>query len=360
MTDKYWKCLLFAGDLHKRHKDISTIEGYVACTQAVQHSLMDLIKEKGIDYFIHIGDWYDKGYAGDIASALVDYDVDIQMSRLLNGNFYGLIGNHIRLSMDSNPELHLIQPHPYLRSRRQSTRTDQIIRTPRMLKVNDVQISFQHYDMGYTRASEYKPTREEWAKYHIALFHTPLVIPGAKLINTAYGYNISSNSEIAVALDGVDLAICGDIHKPLGKFDINKPDGSCTVMIVPGSLTNTDAGDANRHATIMMPLIKIGMESEVSIEFIPFDLQTNKVTFKKKNVEATQDKLKTLRGKDLEQIYSPEEVVAALSQRESTLLSLNAFMGSCGYTKKDKDLVRAVMSNPDDITELVKIWQSEL
>lgn len=359
MTDSYWKCLLFAGDLHKRHKDISTIEGYVACTHAVQKSLMNILQEKAVDYFVSLGDWYDRGYADDIAAALVDCDQDMQMANMLNGNFYGLIGNHIRLNMDSNPELHLIQPHPYLHSRMQSIRTEQIIKTPRVLRINDVQVSFQHFDMGYEKVTEYKPTREPWAKYHIALFHTPLVVPGSKLIDTQYGYRISSNNDIAAALEGVDLAICGDIHKPLGKFDITKPDGSKTVMIVPGSLTNTDAGDANKHASILMPLIRIGEESEVKVEFIPFDLQTNMVTFKKKNVEAAQDRMKSLRGKDLENLYSPEDVVAALSHRETTLLSLNAFMDSNGYTQKDKSLIRAVMKEPEDIAGLIRLWNED-
>jgi hypothetical protein len=359
MTENYWTNLLFAGDLHKRHKDISTIEGYVKCTHAVQAQLERVIQDRHVDYFISLGDWYDKGYAADISAALSDCDADIQMSKVLNGNFYGLIGNHIRLSMDSNPELHLIQPHAYLRSRQPVTRKDQIIHTPGMLRINDVQISFQHYDMGLSSVADYKPKRESWAKYHIALFHTPLVVPGYKLIDTQYGYNISSNNDIAYTLENVDLAICGDIHKPLGQFDINKPNGTKTVMIVPGSLTNTDAGDANRHASISMPFIQIGLNSEVKIQYIPFDLLTNTVTFKKKNIEQAQDKMKTLRGKSLENLYNPEDVVAALSHREDTLLSLNAFMESKGYTQTDKQLILSVMQNPEDILNLVKIWQGE-
>lgn len=358
MVDNYWTTLLFAGDLHKRHKDISTIEGYVNCTHVVQRELVKEIKKRKVDYFIHIGDWYDKGYAADIAAALADYDEDIQLSEMLEGRFYGLIGNHIRLSMDSNPELHLIQPHPYLTSRKPTTRQEQVIKTPTVLRINDVQISFQHYDMGLVSVRDYKPRREPWAKYHIALFHTPLVIPGFKLLDTQYGYNISSNNDIAYTLEGVDLAICGDIHKPLGQFEINKPDGTKTVMIVPGSLTNTDAGEANRHASILMPLVQVGLESEVRVQYVPFSLQTNLVTFKKKNIENTQDKMKSLRGKQLENLYNPEDVVAALSRREETLLSLNAFMESQGYTKQDKDLIFSVMEHPDDLANLLKIWQS--
>ncbi|MBQ2885905.1 MAG: metallophosphoesterase [Alphaproteobacteria bacterium] len=359
MTDNYWTNLLFGGDLHKRHKDITTIEGYVNCTHLVQKALMQLVVERDVDYFTHLGDWFDKGYASDIAAALVDYDMDLQFSKKLNGNFYGLIGNHIRLSMDSNPELHLIQPHAYLKSRKKTTRKEQIIRTPNMLRINDVQISFQHFDMGYDDVKQYKPKRESWAKYHIALFHTPLIVPNAQLVNTAYGYNVSTNSDIAYTLENVDLAICGDIHKPLGQFDINKPDGSKTIMIVPGSLTNTDAGDENRHSSILLPFIQIGKESEVKIQYIPFDLKTNNVTFKKKNLELSKEKMKSLRGKSIEHLNDPTDVVAALSSRDDTLMSLNAFMTSKGYTLKDKQLVKSVIQQPDDLKSIMQIWVSD-
>lgn len=359
MTDNYWVNILFGGDLHKRHKDISTIEGYVRCTGEVQHAIMDLISEKAIDYFIHLGDWYDKGYASDITAALVDYDNDIQMSKLLKGNFYGLIGNHIYLNLDSNPELQLIQPHPYLKSRKTIDRSEQIIKTPNFLRIKDVQISFMHFNMAYDRVEDYKPVRAEWAKYHIALFHTPLVVPSAKLEETQYGYNMSSNNAIARTLEGVDLAICGDIHKPLGQFEISRSDGQKTIMIVPGSLTNTDSGESNRHVTISMPFVQIGQKSEVKLQYIPFDLKTKNVTFKKKNVENTEEKLKTVRGKAFENIYDPSDVVAALKYRDDTLLSLNAYMESCGYTKKDKALVRSVLKEPDNLNNLVSIWQND-
>ena len=136
--------IMFAGDLHKRSKDITTIEGYVKCCTAVQLELMQLCKELNIEYFVSLGDWYDKGYVSDVAVALADYDFDIRMSNQLNGNFYGLIGNHIRLNMDSNPELHIIQPHPIYASRRVVSRDSQIMKTPEILRINNVQISFKN------------------------------------------------------------------------------------------------------------------------------------------------------------------------------------------------------------------------
>lgn len=347
--------ILLGGDLHKRAKDITTIEGYVRCTNAVQRALMSEIVERGIDYFISLGDWYDKGYASDISASLADYDLDIKMNEILGGKFYGVIGNHIRLSMDSNPELHLIQPHPVLKSRRGTNRQEQIIKTPEVLRIHDVQISFMHYNMNYEKVIQYKPSRQPWAKYHIALFHTPLIIPNAQLMNTQYGYNISSNGEIARTLEDVDLAIVGDIHKPIGKFNIDKGIG-ITTMIVPGSLTNTDAGLANNHTSVMLPLITISDNSEVTLEFLPFDLKTNMLTFKRKTVEESRESLKTLRGNSLEQLHDTVDVVAALGGRDESLMSLNGYMLSKGYTDKDRKLVRKVIDKPEDLAGLCNIY----
>lgn len=346
---------MFAGDLHKRSKDITTIEGYVKCNTAVQLALMQEIRDKNIDYFVSLGDWYDKGYAEDVSASLADYDLDIQMNALLNGNFYGVIGNHIKLSLDSNPELHLIQPHPTLRSRRATLRSEQIIRTPKIIRVNDVQISLMHYEHDTDDALEFKPVREEWAKYHIAVFHTHTVIPNSALVNTAYGYNTTSNTKIGQVMQGVDMAIVGHIHDAIGQITINHENGS-TVMIVPGSLTNVDAGEHSRHNSIAIPIVTVGDDSSVKLEYLPFNLRTNMVTFKKKNIEESREKLKSLRGKPQEDLHDTVMAVAAMTCSDDVLTSLNAFMRSKGYTKMDKDLIMAVIEHPDELSRLVEIY----
>lgn len=347
--------VMFAGDLHKRSKDITTIEGYVACCYAVQMALMEELHNRSIGYFVSLGDWYDRGYSDDVSASLADYDLDVQMSRQLKGNFYGVIGNHIRLSMDSNPELHLIQPHEQFKSRRATARGEQIIKTPDVLRIKDVQISLMHYKTDTDDAFMFKPTREPWAKYHIAVFHTQSVIPNTALINTTYGYNTSSNTKIGHVLAGVDLAIVGHVHDAIGQFTVNTETGS-TIMIVPGSLTNVNAGEAGRHTSINIPIVSIDDDSNVRLEYLPFDLKTNMVTFKKKNLEESREKLRSLRGKPQEDLRDVVSSVAALTCGDETLTSLNAFMAAHGYTQMDKELVKAVLEEPDNIERLMTIY----
>jgi predicted phosphodiesterase len=346
--------ILFAGDLHKRSKDITTIAGYVQCNVAVQNALIQLIQQMQYDYFISLGDWYDKGYASDVSASLADYDLDIDMMNTLHGNFYGLIGNHIRLSMDSNPELHLIQPHPVFKSRRPINRANQIMKTPDTLFINGVQISFMHYNIDAVDALDYKPKRREDAKYHIALFHTDMVIPASKLIETNYGYMASPNNIIAEVMDGVDLAICGHIHNPLGKFTITTKSGRTMMMVVPGSLTNVDAGENSRHTSIALPSVTIGENGEVKLEFIPFDLKTNLVTFSMKNLEEKRNKIKSLRGKSIEQIH--DGTVTIVDSNDEVLLSLNRYMQVKGYSAKDKNLVRSILNAPSDLVNLINTY----
>lgn len=350
--------LLFGGDLHKLPKDKTTIEGYADCTQAVQASLMDIIRQREIDYFVSLGDWYDKGYGGDTAASHADTDYDIEMSKLLNGKFYGLIGNHIRLRMDSNPELMLIQPHEYYRSRRRVKRTEQIIKTPEVLRIGDVQISFMHHNKDAEDCLPYKPTRQDWAKYHIALFHTLSVIPSARLMETGYSYGAVSNTKIGQTLEGVDLAIVGDCHKPLGQFQINTPTG-VTTMIVPGSLTNTDASEINRHHVIMLPLISIDEESRVTLAYERFDLHTNLLTFKQKNVERNMEKLRSLQGKAVEKLHEDTPLTAVVEKGQNVYASLNLFMESQNYTSTDKTLVKSILKDPADLNKLVETYLSE-
>lgn len=347
--------LLFAGDLHKLHKDISTILGYVKCTTAVQQKLMALMIEKCITHFFSLGDWYHKGYSSDISASLADVDLDTRMSEQLNGNFFGVIGNHVRLNMDSNPELHLIQPHATLKSRRTVARDFQIMKTPTIVRIGTVQISLMHTSDLITDVEQYKPTREEGVTYHIALFHTPLIIPGKELARTNMLYNASTNTKIARTLEGVDFAICGDIHLPLGQFNVETSTGCCTVCC-PGSLTNTDAGMESRHYSINIPIITIEDDDTVSIEYTNFDLLTKLLSFENKE-DNGKEKLKTTRGHatpiDKTTLLASGAVITGVDS-----MSFSDFIKVRNYNESEREIIRTILDYPEDINKLVLAYQS--
>lgn len=351
--------VMIAGDLHKRMKDITTIRGYVDACRKVQLDLMQVIKDLEVTHFISLGDWFDAGYGSDVAAALSHTDIDREMYDILKGNFYGLIGNHIRIRMDSNPELFLIQPHPVYKSRHKVTRDHQIINTPKDLILNGVQFHFMHWNKDAENAMMYKALLDKSCHYHIGLYHTEYVIPSQYLHNMGMVSIVNDSSSISAALEGIDLAIVGHIHKPLGSFVINKLDGTTTTMIVPGSLTNTDAGEVSRHGEVNIPIIDIDDCGNVSLSYYKMNLHTDELLFMKKSVsDDAREKLKSLRGNAKETLYGELEAASFIGEA-SGFISLNSFMLQQGYTSGDKSLIRNVINSPDDVDKLVSIYKED-
>lgn len=353
--------LLYLTDLHKRMKDITTIKGYVNAVNKVEKDIYNFVANNGITHVLIGGDWYDRGYGTDIASALAHTEGDRALYDLLKGNLYSVIGNHIRINMDSNPELFLIQPHKVFTTRIKVPRDYQIFRTPDKLIIGTVQISFNHHNHYAKDASAYRTIRDEGITYHIGLFHDEKVIPTSMLVGAGISAIVTENNKITQALEDVDLAIVGHIHKPIGEFPIQLENGKQCTMIVPGSLTNTDAGDISRHDTFKAPIIEIGDNSEVSLSYREFDLYTETLTFIKKNREVKEEeRLKTTRGNVVHNLYEDNvEITSLLGNSSELFMSLNSFMESQGYTNLDKTLIQTIMRDPANIKSLVKIWEEE-
>lgn len=351
--------LLFGGDTHKKVVDPVTIAGYRKCTAAVQRSLMETIREDGITHFCSLGDWYDRGFHTDNASCIPEYDMDIEMSRMLQGNFYGLIGNHIKLGLDSNPELFLIQPHPFYKTRDKVYRDYQIIKTPDVLMFGSVQVSFMHFSGNRKTLGGYKPTRRQETTYHIALFHTPHIVPNQQLIAAGLQANSYTTEAIGDVLDGVDLAICGDIHDPIGRFVVTHRTG-VTTMVVPGSLSNTTSSKLHRHASVYLPIVTINDDSTVTLEFKMFDLKTNMLTFKDEDVkQAKAEKLNGIKAKRKDEKIEAGAVRSIFDYSSPDAYSLDNLIRRKGYTTAESAMIRSIMQNPLDIDNLIKIYTEE-
>lgn len=351
--------VLIGGDLHKRMVDITTIHGYVKAFCRVQVDIMNAIKELGVTHFISLGDWFDGGYGSDTAAALSHTDIDREMYTMLNGNFYGLIGNHIKIRMDSNPELFLIQPHPVYVSRHNVARDYQIIRTPNDLILNGVQFCFMHWNKDAESAYEYKALINKDCKYHIGLYHTEYIIPAHILAGVNMYNGMSDNSKIAAALDDIELAIVGHVHKPFGEFRIEKKSGGSTTMIIPGSLTNVDCGVNSRHDFVDMPLIDIDEDGSITRSSYRVQLHTDEIQFVPKvKSEASMNKLKSLRGNTKETLYEELENTTFVGE-SGGFQTLNMFMRQQGYTATDKALIRSTINSPDDVGVLIQLYKEE-
>lgn len=346
--------ILFAGDLHKKMKDISTIRGYVKVANEIEQDLINILKTEGFTHFISLGDWYDRGYGGDVSSALAHTELDRELANAVNGNFYGVIGNHVKLQLDSNPELFLIQPHDSLKTRNAVPRDYQIIRTPRRVDIGKCSIYLQHWDPTIDSVVGYKPLLNPDANYHIGIFHCQEIIPTNYLHSV--GIVDGTNHGIAETLEGINLAIVGHIHKDIGKFLIRKPDGTNTTMIVPGSLSNTDAGLISRHLSIKMPVVIIEDDDTVTVTDRPLDLRTDELTFYDKKFN-TSEEVGTLRGNAKDNLYDVTDSITQIDQSQISMsMSLNGFMKAKNYTDGDKRIVKTILSTPEDTGKLINIF----
>ena len=335
--------VLIAGDLHKRTKDITTIKNYMQGCKQVQLDLIDKIRKNNITHFISLGDWYDGGYGSDVAASLCHVDLDYDMAKI---------------KMDSNPELFLIQPHPVFQSRHTSTRTTQIIRTPDRLNLNGTEFIFMHWNPLADNVLDYKVELDPSCNNHIALFHTEEIIPDEILKEANLAYSVKSSNAIADALNGVDIAIVGHIHKPLGQRVIKSPVNKDTLLIVPGSLTNTDSGLGSRHDKIDMPVITVFEDGSYKLEYLEQDLHTDMLTFYDKYQQADSERLKSLRGNTIDPLYEGLKSEIAIGGGEQ-FLTINRFMDAHGYTHADKVSFRAIINKPNDIDTLVYIYNEE-
>lgn len=353
--------IMLAGDLHKRMKDITTIQGYCDACRKVQMDLIRAIMKLKVTHFISLGDWFDGGYGSDVSAALTHADIDRLMSERLDGNFYGLIGNHIRIRMDSNPELFLIQPHPVFTTRHPVSRKDQIIKTPDRLEFNGTEIIFMHWNADAESAIDYKVPIDYDMKHHIALFHTDMIIPGSLTSGLNMGYDVDDDTTISESLNGVDMAIVGHIHAKIGAHNIVGRNGNNTLMIIPGSLTNTNAGENNRHESIDVPIIDIDEDGSYTLRYYKQSLHLDMLKFMRKAEldEDTKNKLKSLHGNNKDALY--EDLQASSFVGDSAeFLTLNRYMLQNGYRTEDKSMIRSVMKNPEDIQTLISLNNKRL
>jgi len=341
--------ILFGTDLHKKNKDFTTIAGYMEATLAIEQDIIKFCEEKAVDAFIETGDWYDGGYGSSVGTALSHIELDRKLSDVVHGNFYGCIGNHILRNMDSNPELNLIQPSASIPTKDPVHRETPIIRTPNSVMFGSLQVSLMHFNPRSDCAAAYAPIRDEAASYHIAVYHTEKVVPNS-LMKEMNGYIVTQQNDIEFATRGVDFAIVGHIHKPLGFATIQHVDGTQTCLYVPGSLANTEVSSAI-HDSVKLPLVTVD-DDNITIEYVEFSLHTEMCTFEKKRSKTEEEKLNSLRGKSSANLY--EEVIEqTISDETMKYMSLQLFMEQNGYTSNDMSLVKLVRSTPEDLERMV-------
>ena len=207
--------ILFVSDLHKRDCDFSTIAGYTKAVDAVQRDILSFIKQKGITHLVSLGDWYDKGYRS-INRSNNDRNLDEDLSKAVNGNFYICLGNHFFLErtitqrctsysrLSTTSRVSPFMPH-HLLSGRYPLYVLDLFRSP-----------------SFTDSKEnknYIAERDPEVKYHIGVYHDDTVVPTQQR-NGAGFRGTTMTSYLDNIFENINLAIVGHIHTPVGAFNI--------------------------------------------------------------------------------------------------------------------------------------------
>lgn len=324
--------ILFASDLHKRDCDFSTIAGYTKAVDAVQRDLLEFIRKNRITHLVSLGDWYDKGYRS-INRSSNDRNLDEDLSRAVNGNFYICLGNHFFLERDNNPEMYLIQPSEYYHPSQPIYASSPIIRAVPSLRIGPVQISFFHYNK---ENKDYTIERDADTTYHIGVYHDDVVVPTSQR-NAGGFHGTTLTSCVDNTFHNIDLAIVGHIHTPLGAFNIQSY-GRTLPMIVPGSLSITASGEQNMHTSVNLPVVEISDEGRVSCSLFPFDLHTNLLRFYKKKAKAVKAEM-------------PEQAVLEIPKT----VSLSDYLVARGFNERHLKLVSAAAESYIEVLQGLKI-----
>lgn len=324
--------ILFVGDLHKRDCDFTTIAGYTKAVDAVQQDILRFIRQNGITHLVSLGDWYDKGYRS-INRSNNDRNLDEDLSRAVNGNFYICLGNHFFLERDNNPEMYLIQPSQHYRPSQPIYASSPVIRAVPYLRIGTVQISFFHYSK---ENKNYRMELDPEVTYHIGVYHDDAVVPTTQR-NAAGFSGTTMRSYLDNTFDNVNLAIVGHIHTPVGVLNIQSSERKLP-MIIPGSLAITTSGSADLHTDVNLPVVEIADNGSVSCSLFTFDLHANLLRFYKK-------KEKPLKA-DM-----PQQAVMEIPKT----VSLTDYLRARGFNDAHLRLVEAASESNLDVVQGLKI-----
>lgn len=281
-------------DRHKKDTDFQTIRGFCNAVSAVSDDIEEVVKRRNVTHILGMGDLYHRGYRKQDAQYVDTHD-DFRLSRMVNGNYYEVAGNHLLKERDANPEFYLIQPNTYPDLQPISNRKfkEQVIKLVDELVIGPVQFSFFHFNK---TNKNYIRERHKGIKYHIGLYHDDEVVPNS--IRKACGMQTEVRSEyINKIYDNIDVGFLGHIHTKLGKKDIILPTGRRVPLFIQGALAITSSTISEFHKSVDTPILTI-YEDSCKISFEPISLHTEMLA-----IYREEDKIPTAN----KEVYRPKE-----------------------------------------------------
>lgn len=265
--------VLTVPDLHLRDVDFKTIGNYCKTVNRVFLDVIEFCIENNVTHVIQEGDLYDKGYR-HIDRSQNDSNLCRKLADALGGNFFKMIGNHFFIERDNNPAMYLIQPHSVYKPTNPIFQEKPVIQVPDVIMIEGVQFSLNHYSKD---SKVYVTPRQPGVAYHIGLFHDDTVVPNS--VRQKLGMPVTVSSEyLKMVYEGVDEAIVGHIHLPIGNSTL-QIGGRDMSLDISGSLCITKSNEL--HTSISTPMYDVE-DGKVTKYYIDFSLHADKLKFYEK------------------------------------------------------------------------------
>jgi len=277
--------VLYLSDLHWMYRDPTTVRHYMYTNELVYNDIIRCIKDQKITHIIQGGDWCDTGYKSigynNRHSSMVE-----ELRDLVNGNLFMVIGNHINLKKDDNPEVYWIQPTDRIQCSITTVRKQPLIKTPDYILLNTTQISLFHFNKDN---KEYHRNLEPYMKHHIGCFHDDYAIPNSITSNM-----YMNATQIERIYANIDVAIHGHIHIPQDPMTIRVGNREVAVFI-PGSHHIQTVDSRDLHMSIKAPIIEVS-DKGYKMHLYEFKTYAEELNFRRDNKESHIEIARTLKS----------------------------------------------------------------
>lgn len=332
--------VLITTDKHVRDTDFKNIKGYRKALRQNIRDQREYCLQNGVTHVIDTGDIADRGFK-EISQAY-SWEVEFRKWRE-HCELYSVIGNHLYLEMDSNPELYWIQPSPYIKPKdKEYVPPDEpLFITTDKLILGTFMFSFHHYSK---TNKNYFVDRPPGITHHHAVYHDDTIIPS----NIQKDYHITRNisSEYLQSVyANVDSATVGHIHKNYGLV-MMYVNGREVPLDIPGSNCITNVGSKDMHNEVALPQYDIYDDGTFEKSYVTFSLHLEMMRFyhpKKHDIP------KEIIGVDSE--LTDQNNTAVDTARELLIkttafkLTPETFLSNLGYKSKGIELYQIASRN---------------
>lgn len=341
------KKVLAVTDIHFRDSDFTTIKH---STKATEKVFYDIIKfaEKTDDLTIILGgDVFDKGYR-QVGPSYAHRNLIERLHLACDGELYLVMGNHVFLERDSNPELYLMQPHSTFKPLIETYAIRPLLKVVDKIIINSTQFSLFHYNKA---DKNYYQERQKDIRYHIGIYHDDVIIPQSIRSKLNIRVNISSDY-LNMIYSNIDIAIANHIHSKIGLTTI-KTDSREIPLYIPGSIGITENSAIEIHSSVDLPLFTIDGDN-LKIETVNFKIYLEDMEFLKKAIRKELDK-DIIDNSEYEAAKTCKDKYKVMNSAFESMLSFSEYMRRNGFSDKAIHFFQTAVESDIDVATAVKI-----